>query len=68
MGEVVHKIINQAHVIVGIARRKLYPLVGENLVVGEVDTEVKSKADRQSYQYAANIFWREPTRIQFPGS
>jgi len=46
MREVLYQIVNQAHVIVGIRTGKLYLIATKNLVMGEVDPEIKGNAEK----------------------
>ena len=47
VGEIMHQIVNQAHVVVGIITGKLYPVADEDLVVREKNP--KTQGNKEEY-------------------
>lgn len=61
MRKVVHKIINQAHIVISINTGKLYPVTAEHLVIREDNPEIQGDTDEYGYYYAGNKSWRKST-------
>ena len=57
VGKIMHKIVNQAHIVIGVNTGKLYPVTAEDLVVGEANTKVQGDAEEQGYYYASQESW-----------
>ncbi len=59
MGEIVHKIIQQTHIVISVGIGKPDQVAAEHLIIGESNPEKQGDADTNSYYDANNKCWRQ---------
>ena len=49
-----HKVVNDAHVIIDINPGEFYPIADKDMVVGEDDSKIQGNPEEQRHEYAGN--------------